>query len=51
MPEAMATGQAAGVAAAFSALENSTIRALNLNVIQNELHRQGVDLGNSFSSC
>jgi hypothetical protein len=48
MPEAMATGQAAGVSAAFCALENTDIRALKVNVIQYELLRQGVDLGNSF---
>ena len=50
MPEAMATGQAAGVTAALSAIENRDIRALKLNVIQNELFRQGVDMGDSIGN-
>ncbi len=45
MPVAIATGQAAGVTAAFSAIENVSIRSIDLQSIQQELLRQGVDLG------
>lgn len=47
MPAAIATGQAAGVSAAFCAIENIGIRSINLQSIQQELLRQGADLGDS----
>jgi hypothetical protein len=49
MPEALATGQGAGVAAAFAAMEKTDIRSVKISLIQNELLRQGVDLGDSIA--
>lgn len=45
MPISMATGQAAGVCAALAARHDQAPRALSVSAVQNELLRQGADLG------
>ena len=45
MPICMATGQAAGVAAAFAARTGKAVRDLPVNAVQDELLRQGANLG------
>lgn len=45
MPTSMATGQAAGVCAAFASLRGKTLRAVPVLDIQKELLRQGANLG------
>lgn len=45
MPICMATGQAAGVCAAIAARTGVTPRGVNVTVVQEELVRQGADLG------
>ena len=45
MPICMATGQAAGVAAAFAARTGKGVRDLEVNAVQAELLRQGANLG------
>lgn len=47
MPICMATGQAAGVAAAFAARTGKDVRDLQVNAVQDELLRQGANLGRS----
>lgn len=47
MPEALATGQAAGVTAAFCSMENTDIRSVKTLTVQSELFRQDADLGDS----
>lgn len=45
MPIAMATGQAAGIAAALAARRRRSVRELDVRHVQAELRRQGADLG------
>lgn len=45
MPVSMATGQAAGVCAALAAREGKLVRAVPVKEVQNELFRQGANLG------
>ncbi|MEZ4599816.1 MAG: FAD-dependent oxidoreductase [Syntrophotaleaceae bacterium] len=47
MPISMATGQAAGVAAALAAKRGTFPRQLSAETVQTELLRQGADLGDS----
>jgi hypothetical protein len=50
MPEALATGQAAGILAAFASKKNTDIRSIHYSKVQQELRDQGAVLPNFIKS-